>query len=49
MTAEEELEIYRDLVRQIVVHADSFGDVHYCISNVVQENPELKENAPWFN
>ena len=49
MTTEEELETYKKLVRRIVVHANSFGDVHWFISEALQNNPELKENAPWFN
>lgn len=49
MTTEEELEFYRKLVKRIVVHADSFGDVHYYISQAVQENPEIREESPWFS
>lgn len=49
MTTEEELEFYKKLVKRIVVHADSFGDVHYYISQAVQENPGIKEDSPWFN
>ena len=48
MTKEEKLKIYENLVRRIVVHADSFGDVHWYIGEALQNNPELKEDAPWF-
>lgn len=49
MTDEEKLKFYETLVRRIVVHADSFGDVHYYISKYVEENPGIKEDVPWFN
>ena len=49
MTDEEKLKFYETLVRRIVVHAGSFGDVHYYISKHVEENPGIKQDAPWFN
>ena len=49
MTQEEKLKFYETLVRRIVVHADSFGDVHYYISQAVQDNPGIRDDAPWFN
>jgi hypothetical protein len=49
MTVEEKLAAYIEMVRRIVIHADSFGDVHYTISQILQKHPELKEDAPWFN
>lgn len=48
MTIEEKLKFYETLVRRIVVHADSFGDVHYYIRKYVGENPGIKEDAPWL-
>lgn len=48
MTPEEKLKFYETLVRRIVVSAESFGDVHYYISKYVQENPGIKEDAPWL-
>lgn len=49
MTVEEKLAAYVEMARRIVVHADSFGDVHYTISQELGKHPELKEDAPWFN
>lgn len=48
MTTEEKLAAYVEMVRRIVVHADSFGDVHNTISQALQKHPELKDDAPWF-
>jgi len=49
MTDEEKIAFYEKLIRRIVVHADSFGDVHYMIRQAHDERPELKEDKPWFN
>lgn len=48
MNDQEKLWAYEELVRQIIVHADSFGDVNRAIRNFDNKHPEILRYKPYY-
>lgn len=48
MTEAEKLAAYEELLRRILVHADSFGDVHWQIKLWNDQYPEILANKPYY-
>jgi len=49
MTESEKLAAYEELIRRILVHADSYGDVHWQIKLWNDQYPDILKNKPYYN
>jgi hypothetical protein len=48
MTESEKLAAYEELLRRILVHADSYGDVHWQIKLWNDQNPDILKDKPYY-